>query len=187
MADVGSPQPPPGDGSIEAGLPPGWMSAPELAWLASAASTHKVVVEVGCWQGRTTKVLAAATDGLVWAVDNWAGEGSINATEPDYLESWFREHLEDEIAAGKVGVLCMESVAAASLLREAQVPIDMIFIDADHRYPAPLHDVYAWHACLRPGGLLCGHDRWLEGVDQSLAELRLPWTETGAGSIWRLT
>ncbi len=51
----------------------GWMGPKALRWLARRAARHRQVIEVGVWRGRTTKVLAAACPGTVWAVDHWLG------------------------------------------------------------------------------------------------------------------
>src|SRR5947199_8512111 len=51
----------------------GWMSEPELNWLAETAQTAKVIVEVGSHVGRSTRALADNTQGTLIAVDDWYG------------------------------------------------------------------------------------------------------------------
>jgi len=49
----------------------------------------------------------------------------------------------------------------------------LVFIDADHSYPAVKFDITMSLPLLRSGGILCGHDYqagW-DGVDRAVAEL----------------
>lgn len=160
---------------------PGWCEPGELEWLAEQAAQHHTIVEVGCWQGRSTKVMAATTPGKVYAVDDFRGAGGaaadgwfgpdgfplgINATPHDELEQRFRRNLADEIEAGTVVVTGLPSPDAAP-----HVPApDMVYIDGDHDTQPVREDLRAWLKVLQPGGLLCGHD----ALDPRVAEgLRL--------------
>lgn len=159
---------------------PGWMSHEELTWLAEQAAEHHTIFEIGSWQGRSTKVLAMMTPGVVYAVDDLAGE----ASDPlDNQAALFGKHLAPELSSGKVSVIRKPSLIAAANLQNNFA--DMVFIDGDHIYPAPRHDIKTWAWILQDGGLLCGHDRWLPGVEQSLQEVFKEETvQTPAGSIW---
>src|SRR5262245_43603198 len=55
----------------------GWMSDQSLRWLAEQAQQHQVIVEVGVYQGRTTRALADNTPGRVYAVDDWKGSRRV--------------------------------------------------------------------------------------------------------------
>ena len=48
----------------------------EAAWLYDMASQCESVVEVGCWKGKSTFVLAQACKGQVYAVDHFKGSMS---------------------------------------------------------------------------------------------------------------
>lgn len=154
-----------------AGPIPGWCEPGELKWLAEQAAKHKVIVEVGCWQGRSTKAMAATTPGTIYAVDDFRGAGGaaadgwfgpggfplgINDTPHDELEQRFRANLAGEIEAGKVVVTGKSSPAAAEDFQLGAV--DMCYIDGDHDTEPVREDIRAWLKVLRPGGLLCGHD-----------------------------
>jgi predicted O-methyltransferase YrrM len=47
----------------------GWMGAKGRRWLREQARASQRIIEVGVWKGRSTLVLARATRGTVWAVD----------------------------------------------------------------------------------------------------------------------
>lgn len=36
---------------------------------------------------------------------------------------------------------------------------DLVFIEGDHRYEGAKNDINAWKSKVRPGGILCSHDR----------------------------
>lgn len=47
---------------------------------------------------------------------------------------------------------------------------DFIYVDADHSYEWALHDITNYWKLVKSGGILCGHDRSLEGVSRALNE-----------------
>lgn len=154
---------------------PGWMDTAELIWLGERASECKTIVEVGSWKGRSTKMLALMTDGVVWSIDDLTGE----ADDPDpELNTNFYVNLTPEVETGKVRVIRRPSTEAAKMIEKA----DMVFIDACHEYPAPKNDIEAWRPVVN-GGLLCGHDAKYPGVEKSLEET-LPGYSMAVGSIW---
>lgn len=164
---------------------PGWMTKAELYWLAEQAADRRVIIEVGSWQGRSTKALASMTKGLVISIDSLAGE---SGTPVDDLDGLFRDHLKAEIESGKVEVVRKPSLDAAQDYFDGFA--DMVFIDGCHEYPAPLEDIRAWRKVVRRDGLVCGHDRWLPGVERSLDEYSASEggnsVQRAVDSIWTL-
>ena len=174
----------------------GWMTAPELEWLAEAASTCRVIVEVGSWKGRSTKALAMHTTGVVYAVDHWQGSGIDDpdtwveaATKgADALHAEFLRNLSAELSAKKVIPIRAESGRAVHELRDllAGRKADMVFIDADHSYDSVKRDILNYRPYVREGGLLSGHDysfAW-PGVIQAVDELEPRKSLAGETSIW---
>jgi predicted O-methyltransferase YrrM len=49
--------------------------------------------------------------------------------------------------------------------------LDFVFIDACHEYENVITDINAWLPKIRPGGLLCGHDKDMDGVKKATQEL----------------
>lgn len=141
----------------------------ELRWLAHQASIHDNIVEIGCFKGTTARAMADNTAGMVYCVDYW----------PD--QKIFDTFIENMSDLNNVRIQRMRSVDAAIALRGCT--FDMAFIDADHEYQSVRDDILAWRPLLKPGGLLCGHDRQWDGVRQAIDEL-CPGHKVGAGAIW---
>ena len=133
--------PPPFDLSI-----PGWMDEAELQWLFDQASQMSSVVEIGCYQGRSTYALLQGCKGPVYAVDPWL---DIMGTGEDNL----RLFLANLQSRGRVPfIFPMKSELAARNLPDA----DMVFVDGDHLEAAVALDLEVWGRKARK--LICGHD-----------------------------
>lgn len=176
------------DGEIE-----GWMSHEELAWLRQQAARRKVVVEVGCWHGRSTKALAESCPGQVLTVDHFQGspddkqfslaEAAANGAGNE-ARAAFERNLAAELKSRKVSLLVMDSREAARELNCQGYRADMIFLDGAHDTPSVKADITAWQPLLKKGGLLCGHDANDSRVKAALDELLPGWT-LAADSIWQ--
>lgn len=117
-----------------------------------------IVVEVGCWEGRSTVALAneIAPD-IVHAVDTWLGSnGEISAelaAERD-VYAQFVENVAD-LTAGNVQPWRMgwrEWFAAN------EEPIRFLHIDAEHSYVEVRDNILAALPFMSPGSILCGDD-----------------------------
>jgi predicted O-methyltransferase YrrM len=168
---------------------PGWMSEPELVWLAEQAQTHARIVEVGSFLGRSTRVLADNTSGLVFSVDIWnffpelvkaylANNGGTGAF------SLYQHHLAD-VLGSKVIPIQLPSVSASQIF---PVPVfDMVFIDGAHDFYSVLADISCWGKTLKAGGLLCGHDLDWESVNAAVSSLVPKAKNPPNTSIWHAT
>lgn len=159
----------------------GWMGKHSRRWLAERAKDAALIVEVGVWKGRSTKVLADNTRGRVFAVDHWKGTPEDDDQHDrlygeaddsgDRVFSEFCRNLGPYIEAGKVVPVRMPSVEAAEyLLREYGPVFGFVFIDADHSYEGCKADIEAYRRLVYPGGLLAGHDYHWPGVYQAVNE-----------------
>ena len=171
----------------------GWMTEGELNWLAKQASLHDVVVEVGCYQGRSTRAMGDNARGIVYAVDDWKGLRTVDETwwtndtpqqERETLFEIFQRNIGDLIPT-KVRVVRMDhSEVSAVAFAPAEMPADMVFIDGSHDYQSVKRDIQTWLPLLRTGGLMCGHDSNQGDVMQAVNEL-LPGAKSGeVGLIW---
>jgi predicted O-methyltransferase YrrM len=171
----------------------GWMTPKELVWLARQAETHSSIIEVGSYQGQTTRVLGDNTQGRVYAVDDWKGlrENWWIADTPqevrDTLFLRFTENCNDLINSGVIIPLAVDHADVKNLANAPNAQLiprgDMIFIDGDHRYESVKRDIESWLPQLESGGLLCGHDFNQGGVHDAVMNL-LPEAKTAAGLIW---
>lgn len=152
---------------------PGWMEEEELAWLGEQAAKHKVIVEIGTWYGRSTKVMSLMTKGKVYSVDNLSGESPGLRSK---LERGMKKNLSSQIKSDKVELLRMSSLEACRTLQD----VDMVFLDGDHSYESMKLEIPAWGSVTN---VLCGHDYGSdEGVTRAIQELLV--VENPIGTIW---
>lgn len=144
----------------------GWMTEPELVWLAEQATEHKCIVEIGSFLGRSTRALADNAAGVVYAIDDWFGPRDVEIKDED------RKKIFDEFQKNMDGLqgrlhVVSEDHATATI---DQSP-DMIFIDGDHAYKSVKRDIERWVSFSAPGALLCGHDVYDGGVSLAVTEV----------------
>lgn len=165
----------------------GWMTARELKWLADQAATHDVVVEVGCYQGRSTRAMGDNAKGVVYAVDDWKGLRTVdkdwwtNSTPAEERESLFERfssNVNDLLQTGKVQIIKEDH---AEIVTKSNV--DMVFIDGSHDYNSVKRDIQTWLPKLNTGGLMCGHDFNQEQIIKAVGE-SLSGAKTAVGLIW---
>jgi SAM-dependent methyltransferase len=146
-------------------LPEGWFSEADIAAYRSLYEMVPVggtTAELGVWQGRSLCAIAAVIRARrlhVHAIDTFGGtEGERDVVHDcgGKLQEVFEANLERfgiraqvEVHAGSTGALVANFPDAS---------LDLVFIDADHRYEQTLADVRAWLPKVKPGGMLCGHD-----------------------------
>ena len=170
----------------------GWMSEPELQWLAEQAHSSKMIAEIGSWMGRSTRAICDNTDGLVFAVDTWKGTTDDPNFPPEPSENYFygqfTTNLGDHLWTGKLTALRMTSLEAAAKFA-GHVKFDFIFIDGDHSYESVRNDILAWRPLLVEGGVFAGHDfdSFYDGVVRAVRELIAPVpNQVGGSSLWYL-
>lgn len=119
------------------------------------------VAEVGSWTGCSTFVLANEVRGRgkVFAIDHWKGTGGAvlewNAKHMDAL-AIFKQNMIDLEVWDTIHVMRMTSLEAVKKFKDGT--LDLVFIDANHRYKHITEDIQAWLPKVKAGGILCGHD-----------------------------
>lgn len=145
----------------------GWLSKAEAAALWDAAQLTPidgVIVEVGSFCGRSTTILAE-TGRKVIAFDPLVLGQSIAKTPID-------ESVVDSLRS--VVAKYDNVIWHRCKSDEGPIPprIDLLHIDACHKYPHPLVDYMRFADSLRPGSLVAFHDYWREfGVTKAVTEL----------------
>ncbi|MDO8578305.1 MAG: class I SAM-dependent methyltransferase [Dehalococcoidales bacterium] len=121
-----------------------------------------LAAEVGSWTGRSTSVLGASVNqynGNVYAIDHW--QGSIDVWQYDITKSYdvfsiFRHNMEALGLSNIVHPMVMDSLTASKIFKDES--LDLVFIDADHRYTPVKNDILAWLPKVKKGGIVSGHD-----------------------------
>jgi predicted O-methyltransferase YrrM len=143
-----------------------WYSEAELARLAAAVQFVQhlpgTILELGCWEGRSTAVIAnACHPAPLVAIDTWGGnvsEGPDHATvrlvrERDVYQV-FLENMR-RLTAGNVVPTRGDVLETLQGLTE---PVRFAHIDAAHDYASVRETIQLLLPKLIPGGILFGHD-----------------------------
>lgn len=110
---------------------------------------YRIFAEVGVYEGETSAYLLSKIrrpNFRVIGVDPYASpdlqkvKSKMMRTLTDYRFLFFEKF----------------SVDAAKDFKN----IDMVFIDANHKYGSVVRDIAAWWPKIREGGILSGHDYW---------------------------
>ncbi len=135
----------------------GWMTPTELRFLAERASEAKVIFEIGCYKGRSTRAMADNTCGKIYAIDPWTvlNIDQIHSMNMDTTQVFnqFCCNMMKHIDSGKV-IVCPFPWE----IYQPEEKADFIFIDGDHRYDHIVHDIHKALKWITPGGVISGHD-----------------------------
>ena len=169
----------------------GWMLEEELEWIRDVARCFNVIIEIGIWKGRSTKVWAAYTSGTVIAIDHFLGstkgdDGIVHEAfktlgGQSRLINSAIGNLSKELGAGKLFIIPLPSELAYRNVMELLfgMKADVLFIDGDH-YSTP-RDLSLYSTLVKEDGLICGHDRGHDGVRAAINQINY---KEGTGSIW---
>ncbi len=129
------------------------------------------LVEIGSYLGASACFLAAAAravHGRAFCVDTWQNDAMSEGGRDTFDDFVQNTHMY----AAWITPLRGESISVAHTFSH---PIDLLFVDADHSYPAVKADLSAWAPKVRAGGWIVLHDwGWAEGVRQAAEEMIFP-------------
>lgn len=128
-------------------------------------------IEIGTWRGDFANLMCSKLQpNKFYAIDPFAlYEGYTD--KPDVNEFGNQANLDRLAEQVKARVAGMLPNGRSQLLREmscnavnqfADNSVDVVYVDADHKYEPVLADIRAWYAKVKPGGILCGDD-YIEG------------------------
>jgi predicted O-methyltransferase YrrM len=109
---------------------------------------HGVIVELGCFEGRTTALLATNTQGIIYSIDPFF-RGRLGVSYGEWIAKLHNRR------ANNVRFLKGFSFEQAPRFTES---IDFLFIDADHRLEAVQQDWKDWFPKVKSGGVIAMHD-----------------------------
>lgn len=167
----------------------GWMSDLELEWLAEISQDKRIIIEFGCYLGRSTRAIADNTKAIIYAVDPFTDEyydkngKRIQILRSDSYEQ-FRANLKEYIESNQLEIVRSKSSELPDYFGNGFA--DFVFIDADHRYEAVKHDINLARKLVLKNGIIAGHDYtfvsdW-PGVKQAVDEEFSRVNQVG--SIW---
>jgi len=135
-----------------------------------------IVVELGCWKGRSICSVAEVIRERnlnVILVDTFKGTQTIE--EKSYFKEAetedIRQLLNDNLYA--FGIRDYATVledTTNNVVERIDGLIDFVFIDADHSYEAVKTDITNWLPKVKSGGMIAGHDFGRPEVKRAISE-----------------
>lgn len=158
------------------------------ACAARQASRHArptAALEVGSWAGSSALVLEGVFD-RVFCVDTW--EGTTSDRLGGVSRFYGRDHIFRTFCRNmgtKLHATVFPCVGKSLFWASAwRLPLDLIFIDADHTFDACITDLTCWTNHVAPGATICGHDYGsFEGVTTAVDRV-FPERKLAGLSLW---
>jgi predicted O-methyltransferase YrrM len=158
----------------------GWLTEAQALRLWDAATRVPPsgrIVEIGSFRGRSTIVLASASDASVdvVAIDpHGGGDRGPQEITPDSQRgeqdfAAFHANLRNAGVEARVRHLRERSDAA---IEQFDSELDVLYVDGAHRYGPARTDIERWGALVSAGGTMLIHDSF-NAIGVMLAQLRL--------------
>lgn len=151
----------------------GYIGPAEYGLLAAfGARAQQGIVEIGSYRGRSTIALASQARVPVWAIDP---HESYMSDEGVWFQGGkdrrcFLENILQADVAERVHLINLPSLKVAQVW---DLPIDVLWIDGNHREMMVRQDVREWAKFLVPGGHLLMHDPHLASVQAAMDSLKV--------------
>ena len=145
-------------------------------WLENMVKDNNftVGVELGVHEGVTFRHMVDSCPNLTWhGIDLW--------THKEVFKQWYNT-LREDFKGNTRANLIKESTFTAHKHFD-NLSIDVVFIDADHKYESVKKDIINWLPKVKPGGYICGHDINQHWVQQAVTETIKTYS-TGPDLIW---
>lgn len=132
----------------------------------------KVAVELGCYSGKTSILLAAALpdQAQLYCVDNFCINGS-----------YVRDHVVEDLFPKYPNITLIEKTTRQAAVY-FQLPIDLLIVDADHQDHSMIEDLQDWLPKVKPGSVVAFHDYFnpdFPSVARRVEEFTQGWTFLG--------
>lgn len=149
----------------------GWMGENDCRVLYDYASRVRagVIVEVGSFMGRSTKIMALASPtSVIYSIDPLETvHPSSGLSDPEYVNKRLHEEMEN------FNWIHFRKKSQDVVVKWKQ-PIDLLHIDGDHREKPLREDVKSWLPHVKRGGVVIFHDYAVSSPE--------PWCEDPAES-----
>jgi predicted O-methyltransferase YrrM len=165
-----------------------WFSPESQAALAECArrvaDVDGDVIEIGCWEGRSSVCLANTVyPRTVHCVDTWRGSpddvSSVRAAERDVHAQWAAN-----VAAMTQGNVVEHRMGWRDFVPSLTGPVALAFIDAEHTYREVYDNVVALRPLMASGGIMCGDDIGHPPVRQAVTDLFGDMNVWVKASLW---
>jgi predicted O-methyltransferase YrrM len=136
---------------------PGWLGDEEalaLFELARGCTGRGAIVELGSWRGRSTICLALGSK---------EGAGVPVVAVDRHMDKTFVDFQENIRQAGVADLVRPIRATSDEAFAEFDEPIELIFIDASHKYEDVRRDFDQWVPLVVEGGTVAMHDTTWEG------------------------
>ena len=156
----------------------GFIRRGEARFLYTLARRKGNIVELGCWMGRSTIILAQAAG--VWgahltSVDPFSG---MPHKIPSGSSKEWAKNLRF-VGIDPPELLEMTSYEAGNIYDKE---IALLFIDGNHAKGRVLHDLNQWTPKIKIGGFVALHDMFYPSI-RGVAEAVVEWWQ---GDVWEL-
>jgi predicted O-methyltransferase YrrM len=122
----------------------------ELDLLTRYSSGKELIVEIGCYEGRTSAALASSTRGTVFSIDPFL-RGRLGIPYGEVIAKVHRKRR----SAGNLKFIKGYSY---DVVRSFGRKIDLLFIDADHSFEGAKRDWIDWLPKVKLDGIIGAHD-----------------------------
>lgn len=142
-----------------------------MAAMRDLTPPGSTIVEIGCYVGVTSNIFAEG-DRKVYCVDLWGYDKDCLTGEPSTDNDGraafkiFCENCGDKLFKQIFPIRGFSEEIAMIF----PFKVDMVYIDADHTYPAAKNDILLWGDKVKEGGIIAGDDFSLPGVLKSIGE-----------------
>ncbi len=136
---------------------PGWLGDEEalaLFDLARGCTGRGAIVELGSWRGRSTICLALGSK---------EGSGVPVVAVDRHMDKTFVDFQENVRRAGVADLVRPIRATSDEAFAGFDEPIELIFIDASHKYDDVRRDFDQWVPLVLEGGTVAMHDTTWEG------------------------
>jgi beta-1,4-mannosyl-glycoprotein beta-1,4-N-acetylglucosaminyltransferase len=159
-----------------------------VSHLATLAPQEGAMVEIGCWEGRSTAAIAQTiAPRLLHCVDHWQGNGDEDAHHPAAVAASERDVFATFVQNMErltSGNWCDNVADWRDWLTDWERPIAFLHLDAAHDYQSVYDCLQAVKPFLVPGAVLCGDDAYADGVWTAVRDALGNDAQIIGGRLW---